>query len=178
MVSAARQVKIVTTQARDYAKAGGFFDTLAAAGSQTAPELGERLASRRPAANAAYLDLADVLENELLPLAPEKDAVGREYYSLMSRRFLGATVDLEETYAWGVQELANIIAEQERVAEQVSPGASIAEAKAILNAGSGPPAQRNRRAAGLDAGKVGCRDPAPSPARTLTSPRRWTRSSA
>ncbi len=80
------------------------------------------------------MKLADVLENELLTLAPEKDAVGREYYSLMSRRFLGAAVDLEETYAWGVKELANIIAEQERVAEQVSPGASISEAKAILNA--------------------------------------------
>lgn len=133
LVSAVRQVKIVTTQARDYAKSGGFFDTLAAAGTTTAPDLGERLASGAQRANAAYLNLADVLETELLPLAPEKDAVGREYYSLMSRRFLGATVDLEETYAWGVQELANIIAEQERVAQLVSPGASIAQAKAILN---------------------------------------------
>ncbi|GAA1499046.1 DUF885 domain-containing protein [Paeniglutamicibacter kerguelensis] len=139
LVSAVRQVKIVTTQALDYAKPGGFFDTLAAAGSKIAPELGERLASGAQRANAAYLNLADVLENELLPLAPEKDAVGREYYSLMSRRFLGAAVDLEETYAWGVQELANIIAEQERVAKLVSPGASVEEAKAILN---GDPARQ------------------------------------
>ena len=30
-----------------------------------------------------------------------KDAVGRDVYALGSRDFLGATVDLEETYAWG-----------------------------------------------------------------------------
>lgn len=134
LVSASRQVKIVITQGRDYAKDGGFFDSLAAAGAETAPELGERLSAGAQLSKAAYVKLAGVLENELLTLAPEKDAVGREYYSLMSRRFLGAAVDLEETYAWGVKELANIIAEQERVAEQVSPGASISEAKAILNA--------------------------------------------
>src|SRR5437868_534781 len=45
LVSAARQVKMVISQGREYAKAGGFFDTLAAAGSEIAPELGERLAS-------------------------------------------------------------------------------------------------------------------------------------
>lgn len=134
LVSASRQVKIVITQGRDYAKDGGFFDTLAAAGVQIAPELGERLSAGAQLCKAAYVKLADVLEQELLPLAPEKDAVGRNYYSLMSRRFLGAAVDLEETYAWGVKELASIIAEQERVADEVSPGASIAEAKAILNA--------------------------------------------
>ena len=133
LVAAARQVRIVITQARDYAKDGGFFDGLAAAGTEVDPGLAERLDSGAVAANAAYLRLAEVLEDELLPLAPEKDAVGREYYALMSRRFLGAAVDLEETYAWGVNELANLIAEQERVSEQISAGAGIAEAKEILN---------------------------------------------
>ncbi|MFL4473497.1 DUF885 domain-containing protein [Paeniglutamicibacter sp. MACA_103] len=133
LVAAARQVKIVITQGREYAKDGGFFDGLAAAGAKVAPELAERLGSGAAAANAAYLSLAKVLEDELLPLAPEKDAVGRDYYALMSRRFLGAAVDLEETYAWGVKELADIIAEQERVSEQISAGATIADAKEILN---------------------------------------------
>jgi uncharacterized protein (DUF885 family) len=55
----------------------------------------------------------------------------------MSRRFLGAAVDLDETYAWGVAELDRLIAEQEQVAGQIRPGASIEEAKAILNADAG-----------------------------------------
>ena len=38
---------------------------------------------------------------ELAPAASEKDAVGRELYALHSRRFLGATIDLDETYEWG-----------------------------------------------------------------------------
>ena len=42
-------------------------------------------------------------------------------------------MDLEETYAWGVQELDRLIAEQERVAEEIRPGATIEEAKEILN---------------------------------------------
>ena len=42
-------------------------------------------------------------------------------------------MDLEETYAWGVQELDRLIAEQERVAGEIRPGASIEEAKEILN---------------------------------------------
>ncbi len=43
-------------------------------------------------------------------------------------------MDLEETYAWGVEELDRIIAEQEQVAGRIQTGASIAEAKALLNA--------------------------------------------
>ena len=85
------------------------------------------------AARVAYSRLAGFLESELLPVAPEKDAVGRERYALASRAFLGAAVDLEETYAWGVQELDRLIAEQERVAEEIRPGATIEEAKEILN---------------------------------------------
>ncbi|ASN40171.1 DUF885 domain-containing protein [Paeniglutamicibacter terrestris] len=131
--SAARQVKIVITQARDYAKSGGFFETLSTSGAAVAPELAERLTSGAEACNAAYRLLASVLEDELLPASPTKDAVGREYYALMSRRFLGAAVDLEETYAWGVEELDSIIKEQQRVADQISSGASIEEAKLILN---------------------------------------------
>lgn len=137
-VAAQRQVRIVVEQARDYAKDRGFFTVLAADASPSEGALDESLRSElaRNAADAAaaYTRLADFLETELLPVAPEKDAVGREYYSLCSRRFIGAAVDLDETYAWGVAELDRLIAEQEQVAEKVKPGASIAEAKEILNA--------------------------------------------
>ncbi|WP_346925702.1 DUF885 domain-containing protein [uncultured Arthrobacter sp.] len=136
-VAAARQVKIVIEQTTKHAAADGFFAKLAAdAKTAEGPLPGDvqsRLDAGAAAARVAYSRLAGFLESELLPVAPEKDAVGRERYSLASRDFLGATVDLEETYAWGVQELDRLIAEQERVAEEIRPGATIEEAKEVLN---------------------------------------------
>ncbi|GAB3620509.1 DUF885 domain-containing protein [Glutamicibacter endophyticus] len=132
-IAPVRQLKIAIEQATDYAKDGGFFDQLASAGTTAAPELAERLQRGAAAAKQAYRMLAQCVADELLPIAPAKDAVGREYYQLVSQDFLGAVVDLEETYAWGVEELERIIAEQQMVAEQIKPGADIAEAKRILN---------------------------------------------
>jgi len=136
-VSASRQVSIVVEQATRYAAEDGFFAKMAA-GAKTADgplsaELQAKLDDGATAARAAYLKLADFLSAELLPAAPAKDAVGRDRYALASRAFLGATVDLDETYAWGVQELERLIAEQERVANEIRPGASVADAKEILN---------------------------------------------
>ena len=86
-------------------------------------------------AREAYARLADFLRDELAPQAPTRDAVGRERYALASRYFLGATVDLDETYEWGLDELSRVIAEQQTVAEQVAGrGASIEEAVARLDA--------------------------------------------
>ena len=111
---------------------------LVTAGAKTADgplpaELQSRLDAGAAAARVAYSRLAGFLESELLPVAPAKDAVGRARYALASRDFLGATVDLEETYAWGVQELDRLIAEQERVAGEIRSGATVEEAKEILN---------------------------------------------
>ncbi|MEZ2391289.1 DUF885 domain-containing protein [bacterium RCC_150] len=136
-IAAARQVRIVIEQTRKYAAAEGFFAKLAAEaeieGQPLGADLQEKLDAGAAVARSAYSRLADYLETELLPVAPEKDAVGRERYALASRSFLGAAVDLEETYEWGVQELDRLIAEQEKVAGQIKPGASIEEAKDLLN---------------------------------------------
>ncbi|MCC2661147.1 MAG: hypothetical protein K0R37_1921, partial [Arthrobacter sp.] len=105
-VAAARQVNIVIEQATKYAAGDGFFAKLAAgAATPEGPLSGgvrQKLDAGAAAARRAYTDLAEFLGTELLPAAPEKDAVGRARYALASRAFLGATVDLEETYAWGV----------------------------------------------------------------------------
>ncbi|HKU02607.1 MAG TPA: DUF885 domain-containing protein [Arthrobacter sp.] len=136
-VAAARQVRIVIDQVAKYAAGDGFFAKLAAeAATSSGPlpaALQEKLDAGAAAARGAYSGLAEFLRTELLPAAPEKDAVGRARYALASRSFLGAEVDLEETYAWGVQELDRLIAEQDEVANAIKPGASIAEAKDILN---------------------------------------------
>ncbi|MFJ6076845.1 DUF885 domain-containing protein [Pseudarthrobacter sp. NPDC092419] len=136
-VAAARQVRIVAGQAAKYAAEEGFFARLAADAAAATGPLGpatqKMLDDGAAAARDAYARLAEFLETELLPSAPEKDAVGRARYALASRSFLGATVDLEETYAWGVQELDRLITQQEEVANLISPGATIAEAKDLLD---------------------------------------------
>ncbi|WP_159708438.1 DUF885 domain-containing protein [Arthrobacter sp. 18067] len=136
-VAAARQVRIVIEQTGRYAAEDGFFAKMAANATIDDAPLPEGLQSTLDAGTAAarqaYGSLGDFLRDELLPVAPEKDAVGRERYALASRSFIGAEVDLEETYAWGVQELERLIGEQEKVAGQIRAGASIEEAKSILN---------------------------------------------
>lgn len=136
-VPARRQVETVITQTREYAAEDGYFEQLAqnarTADGELPAELRVELTSNARVAAEAYGAFADFLETDLLPDAPARDAVGRDYYQLMSRYFLGAAVDLEETYAWGIAELTRLIREQQKVAEAIRPGASIAEAKEILN---------------------------------------------
>jgi len=136
-VPAVRQVREVAAQARRIAKADGFFATFAAnakAGESDLPEsLRGDLEARAGTAREAYGRLAEFLEAELAPVAGETDAVGREIYALESRRFLGAVIDLDETYEWGIEELARMVAEQESIASEIKPGASVAEAIAFLD---------------------------------------------
>ena len=134
---ARRQVQEVILQARRHAANDGFFAEFAA-GARTESgslpvSLSTDLGIRARAAAEAYGSLADFLGNELEGRAPSRDAIGRDLYALQSRRFLGATIDLDETYEWGVEELARMVAEQESVADQIKPGASVLEAIAFLD---------------------------------------------
>ncbi|WP_442575606.1 DUF885 domain-containing protein [Microbacterium sp. F51-2R] len=136
VVPARRQVSEVVTQIARYTNDSGFFATFAGeaapAEGQLPASLARDLADNANAARVAYDELASFLSSELAPAAGEKDAVGRELYSLMSRRFLGATIDLDETYEWGVEELARMVAEQESIANEIKAGASVEEAVAFL----------------------------------------------
>lgn len=133
-ISARRQVDIVIEQTDAYIAEGGFFDELAAEIAQNAPEHADLAAEGADKAKEGYRKLNTYLRENLRDEAPEADAVGRERYSLYSRQFLGSKVDLDETYRWGIEELDRIISEQKAVAEEIKPGASIEEAKAILDA--------------------------------------------
>ncbi|GAA1853413.1 DUF885 domain-containing protein [Myceligenerans crystallogenes] len=154
-VAAIRQVRECVGQARELAGDGSFFTSFVT-GEAARAALGDGqdalaadLGRAADGARAAYGKLADYLETELAPLAPEADAVGRDRYALLSRRFLGATIDLEETYAWGVEELARVTAEQEAVAREIAgPGATVQDAVRKLDE---DPA---RKLAGTDALKA------------------------
>lgn len=133
VVPAKRQVREVAEQARRNGGADGFFHDFAsgavAEGGAALPDSLRTDLSRGADVSAeAYQQLAEFLETELLPAAVEKDGVGRELYALRSRHFLGAQIDLDETYEWGIEELERMIDEQTRVANEILPGSSVAEA--------------------------------------------------
>ncbi|MFJ8893842.1 DUF885 domain-containing protein [Leifsonia sp. NPDC102414] len=136
-VPAIRQVREVLAQANKQVADTGFFYEFTAgakAGDAELPaSLSSDLAAGAQESAAAYAKLAGFLKDELAQHAPEKDAVGRELYALASRSFLGATVNLDETYEWGIEELARMVAEQESIAREIKPGASVAEAIEFLD---------------------------------------------
>jgi uncharacterized protein (DUF885 family) len=128
---AARQISEVIAQVEQITTADGFFHSFA---KNAKPENGElpdslkkELAQAAISATEGYAEFGDYLKG-LLPRSTSPDAIGRERYQILSRRFLGATVDLDETYEWGKEELARVIAEQTAVANEILPGASVAEA--------------------------------------------------
>ena len=136
---AKRQVREVIDQARKHAAADGFFHGFTAGatlgGSGQLPQsLSADLGRGAVVSATAYDALADFLTDELLPAAQERDGVGHEIYALQSRHFLGATIDLDETYEWGIEELARMVDEQESIAHEIKPGASVLEAIEILDA--------------------------------------------
>jgi uncharacterized protein (DUF885 family) len=78
------------------------------------------------AANA-YLELGAWLRDRYLPEATPVDPVGRERYALAARYFTGSELDLEDTYAFGWDELYRIEDRMAAVCNQILPGGSLRE---------------------------------------------------
>ena len=133
---AIRQVDLLVEQITAWASDGGFFDDyLKRTASRDLPDaVKTALAEGIDAAKANFRHAAETLSSEIAPLATTTDAVGLDRYRLASRQFVGATVDLAETYEWGKQELARIEQLQRETAERIRPGAGIKEVMAILDA--------------------------------------------
>lgn len=131
---AIRQVNWVVNDLNNITGENGFFTRFAKAdGVELSDSLRSALGEAGKVATAAYAKLQNFLRDELAPVATQEDAIGAERYALLSQKFLGAKVDLEETYQWGLEELARVKAEQEAVANQIKPGATVAEAIEVLN---------------------------------------------
>jgi len=135
--AARRQIEAVIIQANQITAETGFFFDFAKNAKTEKGELSESLkkdlseASKN--ATAGYAKFETFLREDLLPKASDVDAIGEERYQLLSQRFLGTKVDLHETYEWGIEELARVVAEQETVANQILPGASVQEVVAHLD---------------------------------------------
>jgi uncharacterized protein (DUF885 family) len=146
-ISAVRQIHATVDQIRSWTGETGdddFFAGLAA----RAPEQDTMRSDLNSAANEArraFSEFADWLETSLGPLAPSLDAVGEERYALDSRYFLGAVIDLGETYQWGFEELHRIQEAQRAIAKDLVGEPNI---KAAYEALDQDPA---RRIAGAEA---------------------------
>jgi uncharacterized protein (DUF885 family) len=134
VVPARRQVRAVIEQTSRHASPEGFFPGFAASAPDSVPaSLRGDLVRGAAGSAAAYQRLTEFLAGELDAAATETDAVGRDLYSLHSRAFLGAAIDLDETYEWGIDELARMTAEQISIAHEIKQGASVEEAISILD---------------------------------------------
>ena len=136
-VAPRRQVEACATQCIDLTAADGYFANLLDGATAGDGDLADGTrAGLTPAGcsgRAAKAPPPGWRSSAQRPPAPQADACGRDRYQLLSRAFLGASVDLEETYAWGQQEVERITAEMARVAAQIAPG-TVKEAIAALEA--------------------------------------------
>jgi uncharacterized protein (DUF885 family) len=133
-VVAARQVRAGVAQARVHAgEKSGLRDLPRHAVGTADPTLVRRVEAAVPGACAAFGDLAAWLTGTYLPHAALADGVGRERYVREMRRFLGATPDPEETYAWGWEEVRRIQAQMLALADRIAPGASIPAVTDLLS---------------------------------------------
>src|SRR5699024_4633838 len=133
-VPARQQIERVADQAEVLSQNDSRFTTIAADATNAATDaLARELTARAESAREAFSGLARFLRSELAEHAPENEACGREDYALFSREFLGAEVDLEETYEWALEELDSIDAEQRRVANSIHPGLELFEVMRLLD---------------------------------------------
>ncbi|MCP2331851.1 DUF885 domain-containing protein [Actinoalloteichus caeruleus] len=138
-VSALRQVTRTAEQCETWAGQRGtpsFFGSLVAGADAvpgTSDALRSDLAEGARAASEAYGELARFLREDLAPLAPRKDAVGRDVYQLWSRYFIGAELDLLEAYQWGWEEFIRIESEMKEVAGRIKAGGTLAEVAGALD---------------------------------------------
>ena len=137
-VSALRQIRGTADQIRSWTGQAGsadFFEGLVEAVPASMPDtLRADLAEAAARARKAFAGFGRWLTETLAPLAPSLDAVGEERYALDLRSFLGATVDLQETYAWGWEELRRITDEQRVIARELVGSGDIQAACAALDA--------------------------------------------
>ncbi len=83
-------------------------------------------------ATAALDAFGRYLTSEYASRATEQDAVGVDRYATKARVWNGTVLDLEETYAWGWEELHRIEHAVGQVAVRILPNASVGEVVELL----------------------------------------------
>jgi uncharacterized protein (DUF885 family) len=125
VVAAKRQTEGTAKQAEVWSGAKGgrsFFATLIEGYDRAGlknPALKADLEEGASASAAAYADIVSYLRETYLPNAAGKDGVGRERYALWARSYNGAEIDLDETYAWGWEQLRWVRSEMVKTARTI-----------------------------------------------------------
>ena len=81
--------------------------------------------------------LAEWLRSDYLPHARSEDAVGRDEYLMGADKYLGMTVDPDETYEWGWSEVRRVMVDLERTAAEIDPEMSLTEVIELLETDPG-----------------------------------------
>lgn len=72
------------------------------------------------------------LRDNYLPVSRREDAVGREEYLRGVDEWLGMTIDPEQTYDWGWEEIHRIRAAMESAADEIDPAMNVSEVIEML----------------------------------------------
>jgi len=130
---ARRQLLACAEQCRQVAAADGPFSQLADAVAGADAALAAELRAAADAAAGAYRGLGDFLVGDALALATDADAVGRDRYAPRLRGHLGEDADLDDAYAWGIEEVRRLHAEATALARTISGDGGVAAAVAALD---------------------------------------------
>lgn len=142
ILSAPRQVETILEQLGEWIEGdSSWFHTFITEGPGY---LQEQLVETADGAAAAVADMRSYLSQVYLPAAQgTPEAAGRERYLLSTRRWMGASIDPEEVYAWGWEEYQRIDVQMRELAEQIRPGTTPVEAMRWLD-------EHGRRVEGVD----------------------------
>ena len=135
----AKQCAVWTGRAEGHADRTPFFSRLLEAfdGAEVDDAaLRAELEAGAAAATGAYAEMGTYLGEQYRPEAEPRDPVGIDRYRFGVRAYLGAELDLEETYEWGWEELRRLDAEMAETAQRIAPGDALAAVKELL--GSDP----------------------------------------
>jgi len=135
IVAQSRQVSAVAEQLSAWSGNGtpAFFEQFAESASSVSGAPLEALRKAAKLCSVAMATTATFLREEYAPLADPRDGVGPERHAISRRRFMGMDVDANDAYAWGWGEVARLDKEMARVAQQIEPGASLAEVRHLLD---------------------------------------------
>jgi uncharacterized protein (DUF885 family) len=124
-------VETVADQCEAWATGDGWFATYVAPYGDGAQRAALDGAAR--AAAAAYGELAAWLRSSYLPRARTDPGVGVDRYRTWARAGLGSALDVDDTYAWGWEELARIEGDKRAECDRIAPGASFDEVRELLS---------------------------------------------
>lgn len=128
---AVRQAESVLEQAEAAASDESRFLAFVSQASDAGGDV-DRIRSGVEATMEANARFADWLREAYLPAAHTEDAVGREEYLRGADRYLGMTIDPEQTYQWGWDEVHRLRSEMDSTANEIDADLSIGEVIDLL----------------------------------------------